>query len=106
MLKFEPCIFHHKQDEVTYFVLTLKPRGLRCYEFGISKYVINKHSADSTKLTFENSVTKDIFIRETSLNSNPKSTQIFIKYMHDIVLEISFLDINSQNRITGSCLKF
>ena len=43
--------------------------------------------------------------RETSLNSNPKSTQIFIKYMHDIVLEISFLDINSQNWITGSHLK-
>ena len=43
--------------------------------------------------------------RETSLDSNPKSTQIFIKYMHDIVLEISFLDINSQNCINGSCLK-
>ena len=43
--------------------------------------------------------------RETSLDSNPKSTQIFIKYMHDIVLEISFLDINSQNWITGSHLK-
>ena len=25
--------------------------------------------------------------------------------MHDIVLQISFLDINSQNWITGSCLK-
>ena len=30
---------------------------------------------------------------------------IFIKYMYDIVLEISFLDINSQNWNTGSCLK-
>ena len=45
-----------------------------------------------------------MYSRETSLDSNPKSTQIFIKYMHDIVLEISFLDINSQNWITGSHL--
>ena len=40
--------------------------------------------------------------RETSLDSNPKATQIFIKYMHDIVLKISFLDINSQNWITAT----
>ena len=49
--------------------------------------------------------TVTVYIRETSLDSNPKSTQIFIKYMHDIVLQISFLDINSQNWITGSHLK-
>ena len=46
-----------------------------------------------------------ILSRETSVDSNSKLTQIFIKYMHDIVLEISFLDINSQNWITGSHLK-
>ena len=43
--------------------------------------------------------------RETSLVTKHKSTQIFIKYIHDIVLQISFLDIYSQNWITGSCLK-
>ena len=32
-----------------------------------------------------------------SLVENQELTQIFIKYMHDIVLKISFLDINSQN---------
>ena len=41
-----------------------------------------------------------------SVVENQELTQNFIKYMHDIVLEISFLDINSQNWITGSCLKF
>ena len=47
--------------------------------------------------------TKDF--RELPLVTKHALTQIFMKYMHDIVLEISFLDINSQNWITGSHLK-
>ena len=43
--------------------------------------------------------------RKLPLVTKHTLTQIFIKYMHDIVLQISFLDINSQNWITGSCLK-
>ena len=43
--------------------------------------------------------------REPPLDPKIKATQIFIKYVHDIVLEISILDINSQNWITGSHLK-
>ena len=43
--------------------------------------------------------------RELPLVTKHTLTQIFIKYMHDIVLQISFLDINSQNWITGSHLK-
>ena len=37
------------------------------------------------------------YSREPPLDPKTKATQIFIKYMHDIVLQISFLDINSQN---------
>ena len=36
---------------------------------------------------------------------NRRAAMIFIKYMHDIVLKISFLDINSQNWNTGGHLK-
>ena len=36
---------------------------------------------------------------ESSVVENQELTQIFTKYLHDIVLEISFLDINSQNWI-------
>ena len=43
--------------------------------------------------------------REPPVVTKHALTQIFIKYMHDIVLEISILDINSQNWITGSCLE-
>ena len=46
-----------------------------------------------------------MYVREPPLVTKHTLTQIFIKYMHDIVLEISILDINSQNWITGSCLK-
>ena len=35
--------------------------------------------------------------REGPVSGNQEAAQIFIKYMYDIVLEISFLDINSQN---------
>ena len=45
-----------------------------------------------------------LMTREPPLVTKHTLTQIFIKYMHDIVLQISFLDINSQNWITGSCL--
>ena len=40
-----------------------------------------------------------VYIREGPVVENQEATQIFIKYMYDIVLEISFLDINSQNWI-------
>ena len=43
--------------------------------------------------------------REGSVVENQELTQNFIKYMHDIVLKISFLDVNSQNWNTGSHLK-
>ena len=46
-----------------------------------------------------------MYSREPPLVTKHALTQIFIKYMYDIVLEISILDINSQNWITGSCLK-
>ena len=46
-----------------------------------------------------------IFIREGPVSGNQEAAQIFIKYMYDIVLEISFLDINSQNWNTASRLK-
>ena len=36
---------------------------------------------------------------------NRRAAMIFIKYMHDIVLKISFLDIHSQNWNTGGHLK-
>ena len=35
--------------------------------------------------------------REGPVSGNQEAAQIFIKFMYDIVLEISFLDINSQN---------
>ena len=38
-----------------------------------------------------------VYIREISVVENQELTQIYIKYMYDIVLKISFLDINSQN---------
>ena len=44
-------------------------------------------------------------VREPPLVTKHTLTQIFVKYMHDIVLEISILDINSKNWITGSQLK-
>ena len=44
-------------------------------------------------------------LREGSVVENQELTQIFIKYMHDIVVKISFLDINSQNWNNGSHLK-
>ena len=40
----------------------------------------------------------------SSVPENQESTLIFIKYMHDIVLKISFLDTNSQNWSNGSHL--
>ena len=42
-------------------------------------------------------VNSDLYIREGPVSGNQEAAQIFIKYMYDIVLEISFLDINSQN---------
>ena len=46
-----------------------------------------------------------VYIREGPVVDNQEAAQIFIKYMHDIVLEISFLEINSQSLNTGSHLK-
>ena len=46
-----------------------------------------------------------IYINTSSVPENQESTLIFIKYMHDIVLKISFLDTNSQNWSNGSHLK-
>ena len=42
-----------------------------------------------------------LFIREGPVSGNQEAAMIFIKYIYDIVLEISFLDINSQNWIDG-----
>ena len=36
---------------------------------------------------------------------NRQAAMIFIEYIHDIVLKIAFLDINSQNWNTGCHLK-
>ena len=50
--------------------------------------------------------TKDQLLINISLVlENRRAAMIFIKYMHDIVLKISFLDINSQNWNTGGHLK-
>ena len=46
-----------------------------------------------------------ILIREGPVSGNQEAAQTFIKYMYDIVLDISFLDINSQNWNTASHLK-
>ena len=46
-----------------------------------------------------------IYINTSSVPENQEVTLIFIKYMHDIVLKISFLDTNSQNWSNGSHLK-
>ena len=50
-------------------------------------------------------VKKVLQIRAHPVHLKSLLTRIFIKYIHDIVLQISFLDIYSQNWITGSCLK-
>ena len=42
-----------------------------------------------------------ISTREGPVSGNQEAAMIFIKYIYDIVLEISFLDINSQNWIDG-----
>ena len=46
-----------------------------------------------------------MYSREGPVSGNQEATQIFIKYMYDLVLEISFLDINYQNWNTASHLK-
>ena len=46
-----------------------------------------------------------MYINTSLVPENQESTLIFIKYMHDIVLKISFLDTNSQNWSNGSHLK-
>ena len=38
-----------------------------------------------------------VYIREGPVVDNQEAAQIFIKYKYDMVLEISFLDNNSQN---------
>ena len=38
-----------------------------------------------------------ICTRDGPVSGNQEAAQIFIKYIYDIVLKISFLDINSQN---------
>ena len=43
--------------------------------------------------------------RETSLDPKTKATQNFMKYIRDIVLEISFLDINTGPHLSRSNLK-
>ena len=40
--------------------------------------------------------------REGSVVENQELTQIFIKYMHDIVLKISFLDLNNSPNLSPS----
>ena len=47
----------------------------------------------------------DISSREGPVVGNQEAAQIFIKYRYDLVFEISFLDINSQNWNTASYLK-
>ena len=42
-----------------------------------------------------------VIVREGPVSGNQEAAQIFIKYMYDIVLEISFLDTNSQNWNSG-----
>ena len=39
--------------------------------------------------------------RECSVVENQELIQIFLRYMHDMVLKISFLDINPQNWNSG-----
>ena len=46
-----------------------------------------------------------VHINTSSVPENQEATLIFIKYMHDIVLKISFLDTNSQKWNNGSHLK-
>ena len=50
-------------------------------------------------------MTEAMHINTSLVLENCRAAMIFIKYMHDLVLKISFLDINSQNWITGSRLK-
>ena len=40
--------------------------------------------------------------REGPVSGNQEAAQIFIKYMYDIVLEISFLDINDWPNLSRS----
>ena len=47
-----------------------------------------------------------VYIREGPVSGNQEAAQIFIKYMYDIVLEISFLDINDCPNLSRSNLKF
>ena len=49
--------------------------------------------------------TQRLDIREGPVVGNQEAAQIFIRYMYDLVFEISFLDINSQNWNTASYLK-
>ena len=48
---------------------------------------------------------RTVCINTSLVLENRRAAMIFIKYMHDIVLKISFLDINSQNWNTGGHLK-
>ena len=56
-------------------------------------------------LTLKDFIITLLNINTSSVPENQESTLIFIKYMHDIVLKISFLDTNSQNWSNGSHLK-
>ena len=47
----------------------------------------------------------DIFTRGGPVVGNQEAAQIFINYMYDIVLEISFLDINTGPNLSRSNLK-
>ena len=46
-----------------------------------------------------------LYIRVGPVAGNQQAAQIFIKYMHDIVLEISFLDLNNGPNLSRSNLK-
>ena len=45
---------------------------------------------------------KQVHIREGPVSGNQEAAQIFIKYMYDIVLEISLLDINFRPNLSQS----
>ena len=76
------------------------------YSFDLTPQSTKKNWIYITTYKGKNDICRCIFTREGPVFGNQEAVQIFIKYIYDIVLKISVLDINSQNWITGSCLKF
>ena len=68
--------------------------------WNLKNYTIEFEMRDETIAFVHN-----VYINTSLVPENQESTLIFIKYMHDIVLKISFLDTNSQNWSNGSHLK-